>query len=63
MPPIHKVLLHGGWNSPPWLAFFRALTPPEFELVTIERPDDHAAVAATLRDVQFIYGSTPPGDS
>lgn len=42
------------------VAFFKQFTPPEFELVWVERADDTAAVAEALKDVEFSYGGALP---
>jgi phosphoglycerate dehydrogenase-like enzyme len=36
--------------------FFRDLTPPTFDLIWIESPDDPGVIAATLKDIEFSYG-------
>lgn len=56
MATAHKILMSGA-VSPTRIAFFRALTPPEFELVWMENPNDQASVVATLEDVEFSYGA------
>ena len=55
MTASHKVLM-SGLAKKERRDFFRDLTPPTFDLVWIESPDDAAAVAATLKDVEFSYG-------
>lgn len=62
MPTPHKVLMAGPRLSTLGLSFYATLTPPEFEPVIIESPDDRAAVAAALRDVEFVYGRTLPAE-
>lgn len=57
----HKILM-SGTASPSRLAFYRALTPPDFELVYVENPDDKDSLATTLKDVEFSYGSLLPND-
>jgi len=62
VPTPHKVLMAGPRLSAQRLSFYAALTPPEFELVTIASSDDRAAVAAALLDVEFVYGRTLPAE-
>jgi len=59
MTTVHKILM-SGTASPERLAFYRALTPPEFELVAISDSNDRESIAATLQDVEFSYGSLWP---
>ena len=40
--------------------FYRPLTPPEFELVSIEDGDDPAHIASVLKEVEFAFGGVPP---
>jgi phosphoglycerate dehydrogenase-like enzyme len=42
--------------------FYRPLTPPEFDLVRVEAPDDLATAAGTLKDVEFVYGGVLPAN-
>jgi phosphoglycerate dehydrogenase-like enzyme len=61
MTAPHTILM-SGHASPERRAFYQDLTPPEFELVWVEDPDDREAVAATLREVEFSYGRTLPSE-
>jgi len=59
IPMAHKLLLHRRPATQGY-DFYGPLTPAEFELVRVEDPDDPTAVAATLEDVEFMYGGVPP---
>ena len=55
----HKVFM-GGATTRQGSGFYRALAPPEFDLVWVDTRRDPAAVAAILKDVEFAYGGTLP---
>ncbi|UCC63991.1 MAG: lactate dehydrogenase [Anaerolineae bacterium] len=61
MTMVHRVLMTGHAVKER-ADFYRQFTPAEFELVWVEKPDDPAVVAATLKDVEFSYGGALPAD-
>ena len=61
MTTPHKVLMSNPANTEKQ-DFYRDLTPPRFDLVWVEAPDDPAAVAAALKDVEFSYGRAPSSE-
>lgn len=54
----HRVLMSGR-STPYWQQFYKALTPPELELVWLDKGAPAAQVAAILSDVEFCFGNLP----
>ena len=59
MTTSHKLLLCGR-PARQGSDFYKPLTPVEFDPIWVENPDDLAALAKTLKDIEFSFGAVPP---
>jgi len=59
MTETHKILVNQNVTHRQ-ADFYKPLTPPEFELVSLENRGEPAHVASVLKDVEFAFGLVPP---